>query len=149
MAMKKYGSWFFALLVTLATLACSRMDVVEREYIDAVALRADGVISKGWVSEGLPSKARQIKLAVNMDTNEAWAKFTATPDDMAAMSRTCPRVEIQAADLPRTSVRSWWPDGLTESGVQQEKSIHFRCSDGGMFAATADQASAYFWRRSR
>lgn len=147
--MNKYCDWFFALVVTLAALGCSRMDVVEREYVDASALRADGVISKGWVSEGLPSKAGQIKLAVNIDTNEAWAKFTATPDDITAISRTCPRVAIQATDLPRKSVGSWWPDGLTESGFKQGQAIYFRCNDGGMFAAAADQASAYFWRRSQ
>lgn len=141
--------WRFATVAVLAASACTRMDTVERDYADAAALRADGVVSRGWVSDALPASAQQIKLKTNVDTNEAWVKFVAPPADVVAISRSCSRIELQAADLPRTSAGSWWPDYLVGSGFARDRAAYFRCGDGGMFAVPTTEASAYFWRRSQ
>lgn len=147
--MKSLFFWFFAIVAVFAVSACARMDGDERDYSDAAALRADGAVSRGWVSDALPANAQKIKLKTNVDTNEAWAKFVAPPADVEAISRACPRVELQAVDLPRTSAGSWWPEYLVVSGFTHEHAAYFRCSDGGIFAVSADEASVYFWRRSQ
>ena len=136
----------FAAVAGLAVSACTRMEVVERDYSDAAALRADGVVSRGWVSDALPVKAQQIKLKTNVDTNEVWAKFVAPPADVEAISRSCPRFEIQAVDLPRTSAGAWWPGYLIAAGFARERAAYFRCADGGVFAVPASEAFVYFWR---
>lgn len=142
------GIKFRCLCITVAVIsasACTRMDTVEKDYADAAALRADGVVSRGWISDALPANARKIKLKTNVDTNEVWAKFVAPPADVADISRSCPRIELQAAALPRTSAGSWWPDYLVVSGFARDRAAYFRCGDGGIFAVPTE-AAAYFWR---
>ena len=56
--------WLFATASVLAASACTRMDTVEKDYADAAALRVDGAISRGWVSDALPASAQQIKNAI-------------------------------------------------------------------------------------
>lgn len=144
--MNREFRWFFAAVAGIAISACTRMDTIERDYSDAAGLRADGVVSRGWVSDALPFKAQQIKLKTNVDTNEVWAKFVAPPADVEAIARSCPRVDIQAVDLPRASSGAWWPDYLIAAGFARERAAYFRCADGGIFAVPTSETHVYFWR---
>ena len=144
--MNRVFCWLIAAVAGIAVSACTRVDTVERDYIDATALRADGVVSRGWVSDALPLKAQQIKLKTNVDTNEVWAKFVASPADVKAIESSCPRVEIQAIELPQKSPGAWWPDYLIATNFSRERSAYFRCLDGGVFAAPTNEISVYFWR---
>ena len=142
--------WLLAAFSIFTGLAsCTRTDIVERDYIDSVALRADGVVAKGWVSDAFPAEARQIKLKTNIDTNEVWARFEASPADFEKMPSSCPVANIQAVDLPGANATPWWPDYLVASGFVAGRAVFFRCGDGGIFAVPTNDSVAYFWHRIR
>ena len=144
--MSREYRWLFVAVAGIV-LACTRIDIVEKDFSDAAALRAEGVVSRGWISDALPLKAQKIKLRTNVDTNEVWAKFVAPPDAVDAIMRSCPRVEIQTIDLPRTSAGIWWPDYLIATDFARERARFFRCADGGVFAASTSDTFVYFWRQ--
>ncbi len=133
--------------VLVAIVGCGRADLVEREYAETASLRADGVFDRGWVSPALPAGAKQIKLATNLDTNEAWLRFSVAEGDLGGLARVCPSAEARAQDLPRVAAGSWWPGELVEGGFKPNAFKYFRCSDGGVFASSPKDGLMYFWRR--
>lgn len=139
--------WEWILLVASMMLSgCSRLDVVQREYLDGASLRADGVIAKGWISESFPNGSRNIKLATNLDTNSVWMQFKVRQQEVDEIARACSKAELRAEDVPAVGIGRWWPDDLTKDRFKPSRFTAYRCGDGGFFAVDTPASPAYFWR---
>lgn len=136
-----------ALALGIVLAGCGRTELVEADYDDLASMRSKGAISKGWVSEAIPTTATQIKLIANIDTNEVWGRFLSAGGELEALSQACPLTNANAQDLPRSAAAPWWPDTLVEKGFKGNSFKYFRCSDGGIFASSSNEKFTYFWRR--
>ncbi|WP_162243758.1 hypothetical protein [Ramlibacter sp. Leaf400] len=139
--------WKWILFVAAGVvIGCSRTDMVQREYADGASLRADGVITKGWVSESLPNDVRAIKLETNLDTNAVWMQFRAGPREVDEIARVCSKAELRVEDVPVGRVSTWWPGDLTKDRFNPSGFTSYRCGDGGLFAIGTPTSPIHFWR---
>jgi len=67
--------------------ACS--DEFERSYADYAAVKAEGVIEKGWIPQELPREAKHIRVEWNIDTNRSRGSYDAPTAIDPIQQRSC------------------------------------------------------------
>ena len=148
----RYIAYTSAALLVLALVlvaAVRHMDVVERNYRNVAALRSDGGVSRGWVSEAIPDSAADIQLTTNLDTNEAWARFVVPRSVERELALACPMMSLAGSELVRRSNAAWWPVALMQVAASTPSNAKFfRCADGGIFAVLEGSTAVFFWRHA-
>ncbi len=139
-----------ALAMLLPAGACS--DVRVGVYANVDEARREGAIAKGWVPDGLPPGATDIREAHDLDTNQRWGTFTFPAVEAPAM-----RALLDAAEIERGPVtcdapgrfESWPPLLTTPVDVEQVRALGFhlhRGRDGALvWAIHWPQGKAYYW----
>lgn len=113
-------SLFVLLLLTPALEGCTGMsgegDIRSSSYSTFQEASQNGAVTSGWLPEALPRSATNIVEVHNVDSNELWAKFRYSENDIEGLIKEC--ALDQKARLPsaKRTKRSagWWPIELTD-----------------------------------
>jgi hypothetical protein len=139
------------MVVTLLALAgCADLKVRMGVFNSAEEARNGGAITAGWVPEGIPSSATDLR-AGYMPDGRHWGVFAFRPGDEAAV-RGLTRDEITSGTLEcRPPGRlEFWPRVLfTPVDVERVRSTGFRLYrgvDARTYAINWGQGRAYYWR---
>lgn len=82
-----------------------------RTYAEAASAGLTG--PNGWLPEVVPTSAREIRLAYNLDSNQRWARFEFSGTDSAQMIEGLRPIPLRNAPPHRPHWRvRWWPGDL-------------------------------------
>jgi hypothetical protein len=139
-----------ALALLLPTVSCS--DVRVGVYASVDEARREGAIAKGWVPEGLPPSAADIREAHDLDTNKRWVAFTFPAAEAPALRALIDRAEIERGPVVCDAPARFesWPRLLrTPVDVDQMRALGFRLYRGrdamSMWAIHWPQGKAFCW----
>lgn len=138
-------------LMVLALNACagSPFSVKIGVYNSVAEARSAGAIASGWVPDGVPQAASDLREG-HMPDGRHWGVFAFLPADEAAV-RALVQTEITSGTLscdPPARL-GFWPRVLrTPVDVAQVRSTGFRLYDGGgrTYAINWGQGRVYYWR---
>jgi hypothetical protein len=139
-----------SVLLLFAT-GCTAIETKTGIYATVAEARAAGAIERGWIPEGLPASATDLREAHHGDRQQ-WGVFAFPPTDIDAMRR------LVAAEITATPPAcdppgrlEWWPRILRSPlDVAQLHSTGLRLHrsrDGRLtYAINWNQGRAYYWR---
>jgi hypothetical protein len=140
-----------AAVVTMLTAAgCSDLRVKMAVFNTAGEARQAGAIAAGWVPEGIPNAANDLR-AGYMPDGRHWGVFAFRAADESAV-RPLMREEITAGPLEcdPPGRLEFWPRVLrTPIDLEKVRSTGFRVyrgTDGRQYAINWGQGRAYYWR---
>lgn len=97
--------------------------VIDSHYVTYSDAMADQATAKGWLPLWLPKSATDVFERHSCDTNEVWARFSVSSDDLRAILGNSSSVDGADVVLPRSpnvyrSVAriTWWPANLKRIG---------------------------------
>ena len=133
-------------------VACSGVTSKTNAFATLAEARQAGAIERGWVPEGLPPRAHDIREAHLPDARKRWGLFE-YPQDEEETLRALLRPEEIALDAQHCDIPArieWWPvalrgdlDGarLAATGIRA-----YRSTSGDLiFAVNWRQGRAYYW----
>lgn len=139
-----------AVLVALALAACSDLRVKVDVFDSVDEARAAGAISAGWVPEGLPKDASDLREG-HLPDGRYWGVFTFGRADEAVV-RALAGNELTSGTLTcdPPGRLEWWPR-LVQSPVEVEQVRAtgfrvYRAADGRTYVVNWGQGRAYYWR---
>ena len=139
-------------LAPINLFGCGDVDVVTASYANLQEAREAGAISRGWMPEGLPPGAHDIREAHGVDTNRRWALFSFPPAERPVLERLLERGETslmgEVCDVPGRL--EWWPvllrGTLDDEQIRSAGLRAYRAADGNLlFAVNWKQGRAYYW----
>jgi hypothetical protein len=139
-----------ALLTLLALTFCSDLRVKVDVFDTVDEARAAGAVAAGWVPDGLPKSASDIRDG-HMPDGRYWGVFTFPRADEAAV-RALVGEEITTGTLTcdPPGRLEWWPRMVrTPVTVDQIRATGFkvhRARDGRTYVVNWGQGRAYYWR---
>jgi hypothetical protein len=142
------GSAVAAALLFVA--GCSDLRVKLAVFNTAAEARTAGAIAAGWVPEGLPESAGELRLGYVPDGRH-WGVFAFRPADESTV-RALVRDEITSGPLtcdPPGRLEFWPRVLLTPIDVDRVRSTGFRLyrgADGRTYAINWGQGRAYYWK---
>ena len=148
--MIRHSRLILALVTILTTASCSDLRVKMAVFNSAAEARQGGAIAAGWVPEGIPPAATDLR-AGYMPDGRQWGVFAFRAADEAAV-RALMREEITAGPLQcdPPGRLEFWPRVLrTPIDLEQVRSTGFRvyrAFDGRHYAINWGQGRAYYWR---
>jgi hypothetical protein len=141
-----------AFILCLGLIGCSGINSQTNSYATLTEARQAGAIAGGWIPDGLPSGAHDIREGHVPGTSHHWGLFE-FPNDEAAMLRALLEREEMPPDRVVCDVPArieWWPlmlrgplDGsrLATTGIRL-----YRASTGHvLYAVNWNQGRAYYW----
>jgi hypothetical protein len=136
----------------LLAAACAGINAQTHSFNTLEEARQAGVMTAGWLPEGLPPGTRDIRTAHVPDSRDRWGLFNFPPSDAAVLKRLLSAEEVSLAgqyvDVPGRI--EWWPVAL-RGGLDAERIAltglrAYRTSDGAFIMAVQwSQGRAYFW----
>ena len=142
-----------ALLVfALGIAACRDADVDTSSYATLAEARQAGEIRRGWIPEGLPPGAFELRGAHDLDTNARWGLFSFPPSEASHLKVLLDPSEfpLQGQEcLPPRRIE-WWPillrGSLDAERIAATGLKAYRSTDGALlFAVNWNQGRAYYW----
>ncbi|MEO7274470.1 MAG: hypothetical protein ABIX28_11355 [Vicinamibacterales bacterium] len=140
------------LLSTVLASACRDTRVVTNSYASLSEARAAGAFSAGYLPEGLPPSAHDIREAHDPDSADRWVIFSFPASERDRLEALLDPAEQsvggQRADVPGRV--EWWPtllrdvldaERIKSTGLQIYRS---RSSDR-LYAVNWSQGRAYVW----
>jgi hypothetical protein len=132
--------------------ACAGVNSQTYSYATLDEARQAGAIEKGWMPEGLPASAHDIRVAQLPGTPQHWGLFDFPRGEQAALEALLQPGEVsltgEHCDMPARI--EWWPvvlrgalDGerLAATGLRG-----YRGKSGNrLFAINWNQGRAYYW----
>jgi hypothetical protein len=141
-----------AFILCLVLIGCSGINSQTNSYATLTEARQAGAIANGWIPDGLPSGAHDIREGHVPGTSQHWGLFE-FPNGEAAMLRALLEREEMPPDGVVCDVPArieWWPlmlrgplDGsrLVTTGIRL-----YRASTGHvLYAVNWNQGRAYYW----
>jgi hypothetical protein len=133
-------------------VACTGINAQTYSYATLDDARRAGAVEQGWLPDGLPPGAYEIRVAHVPNGPQRWGLFNFPPGEGEVLQRILAPEEValegQVVDVPARI--EWWPvalrrtlDGeqLTFTGLKG-----YRTSDGAlMVAVNWNQGRAYYW----
>ena len=138
-----------ALLVAVVT-GCSDLRVKLGVFNTAAEARTGGAIAAGWVPDGIPASATDLRAGYLPDGRH-WGVFAFQRSDEAAV-RALTRDEITSGTLAcdPPGRLEFWPRVLhTPLDVERVRSTGFRVyrgADARLYAINWGQGRAYYWK---
>ena len=131
---------------------CGDLEVVSASYATLDEARKAGAVDQGWMPDGLPQGAHDIREAHDPKTSRRWALFSFPVSQASTLKSLLEdretSLEGQAVDAPARI--EWWPlllrgrldaDRLRDTGLRL-----YRSADGKLlFAVNWSQGRAYYW----
>ncbi len=139
------GLMLSAVLVT----ACGDLRMKEGVFDTVDEARADGAVAAGWVPDGLPKSARDIREG-HVPDGRYWGVFTFPRADEAAV-RALLGAEITTGTLTcdPPGRLEWWPRIVySPVDVERVRATGFqmyRGAEGRTFVVNWGQGRAYYW----
>ncbi len=131
--------------------SCAGIDTKTGIYATVAEARAAGAIERGWVPEGLPSTATDLREAHRRD-DQVWGVFVFPPADAGAL-RALVGSEITSAppDCDPPGRLEWWPRLLRsplDLAQLQSTGLRLYHSRTGRltYAVNWNQGRAYYWK---
>ena len=144
----------FSVIVIAAAIAagCSGIDAQTNSFATLAEARQAGAIANGWIPEGLPAGAHDIREGHVPGTSQRWGIFD-FPQGEDASLRALLRPEEIALDGQYSGVPGrieWWPlvlrGALDSERIAATQLRAYQAKNGGlMFAVNWNQGRAYFW----
>lgn len=139
-------------LLGLVLIGCSGINSQTNSYTTLTEARQAGAIANGWIPEGLPSGAHDIREGHVPGTSQHWGLFE-FPNGEAAMLRALLDKEEMPPDRVVCDVPArieWWPlvlrGPLDGSRVAATGIRLYRGSTGDvLYAINWNQGRAYYW----
>ena len=141
-----------ALLAALFASACRNINVVTASYATLDEARLAGAVSGGYLPEGLPPSARDIREGHDPESHRHWALFSFSPDEADHLRRLIGAEEVsvdgQTCDIPGRI--EWWPlvlrNQLEADRIHATGLATYRSTAGDLlFAVNWNQGRAYLW----
>lgn len=141
-----------AVLFLIAAAACRDLDVVTSTYATLAEARQAGEIQRGWIPDGLPAGAFELRGAHSVDSTKRWGLFSFPPGEAAHLKALLDPSEFplqgQQCNPPRRI--EWWPvllrGNLDAERIAATGLKAYRSADGGLlFAVNWNQGRAYYW----
>ena len=140
------------LLLLVGAAACHNIDVVTASYATLEEARKAGAIERGWVPDGLPPGATEIRDAHDLDSNRHWGLFLFPQAEGDVLRRLLQSEETTVAgrtiDIPGRV--EWWPvllrGALDEEKIKSTGLRAYRSQRGDrLFLVNWQQGRAYYW----
>jgi hypothetical protein len=136
-------------LLALAAPACSDLRVKEGIFTNVDEARAAGAISSGWVPDGLPASAADLREG-HLPDGRHWGVFTFPARDVAGVRALLgPEITTGPLACDPPGRLEWWPRLLhSPVDVERVRSTGFRLyrGDALTYAINWGQGRAYYWR---
>lgn len=133
-------------------VACSGIKSQTNSFATLAEARQAGAISSGWIPEGLPPGAHDLREGHVPGTQQRWGLFEYPHAEEATLRGLLQPDEVRG-DIGRCEAPArieWWPvmlrgqldaDRLATTGVRV-----YRAKDGNLlFAVNWNQGRAYYW----
>lgn len=143
---------FLVALLVSALAACSDLDVVTESYGTLDDARKAGAIERGWIPDGLPRGATELREAHDQDSNRQWGLFSFPPAEAAELKDV---LQPEAISLAGTTIDiparvEWWPvllrGALDGEKIRSVGLRAYRSRDGRrLFLVNWEQGRAYYW----
>ena len=139
-----------AVVQTIVLAGCTDLRVTLAVFNTAAEARAAGAVDRGWVPDGLPASASELRLGYLPDGRH-WGVFVFRPGDESAI-RALARDEITTGPLTcdPPGRLEFWPRVLhTPIDVDRVRSTGFRLyrgADGRTYAMNWGQGRGYYWK---
>ena len=139
------------LVLLVAPAACSGLSVKVGVYQTLDDARKEGAIAGGWVPEGLPASANDLRAGHMPDGPQHWGAFSFKIEDAPAL-RALLANEITSGTLtcdPPGRLEFWPRLLLSPIDVENVKHTGFRLyhgAEGRTFAINWGQGRAYYWK---
>lgn len=139
-------------VLALMFAGCDSLRVQEGVYANLTEARDAGAIAKGWVPQGLPSSASDLREG-HMPDGRRWGVVTFATADAPAMRML---LNTEVVSNPPTcdppGRLEWWPRLLhTPIDIDRLHTTDFRLyrgKDGSVFAINWNAGRAYYWSAS-
>jgi hypothetical protein len=139
-------------LVVIAAAACSDLDVVTASYGTLAEARQAGEIERGWIPQGLPPGAFELRSAHNADTNARWGLFSFPPAESSHLKALLagPEFPLQGQQCNPPRRIEWWPIQLRGS-LDAERiaatglKAYQTADETLVFVVNWNQGRAYYW----
>lgn len=101
-------------VVSLLVLATGCAEIQQSEFATYDQAKSKGLLEQGWLPTCVPTTARGIQEAHDLDTNEQWLAF----DGLAEPPESWTRLgtpQVRALQLRRPRGVAWWPADLNSA----------------------------------
>lgn len=140
------------LIAISALAACRDLDVTTASYATLAEARSAGAIERGWVPEGLPGGAYELREAHDLDTNRRWGLFSfpqGQADTLRALLKS-DEVDLTGVTVDIPARIEWWPV-LLRGSLDAERiratglKAHRSATGDLLFLVNWEQGRAYYW----
>jgi hypothetical protein len=139
-----------AVLGMLLVPACRNSNVLTASYATLDEARASGAVAGGYLPDGLPPSARDIREAHDPDSRERWALFSFSPTEAGQLRAIVGAQEVsldgEQCEVPGRL--EWWPillrGRLDAERIRSTGLLTYRNGDR-LFAVNWSQGRAYLW----
>jgi hypothetical protein len=152
MSVARLGLHLAVPLIIASALACSGITSKTNSFATLDEARAAGAISAGWVPEGLPPHAHDLREAHLPDSDRRWGLFEYPVEEQDTLRALLDPQEIslegRRCDIPPRI--EWWPvalRGRLDAGRIAATGLRAYPSTRGdlIFAVNWRQGRAYYW----
>jgi hypothetical protein len=139
-------------LVLLSSVACDDLRVKMGIYANLDEARKAGALTNGWVPDGLPASAADLREG-HVPDGRHWGVFSFAAADAEAVRTLVGGSEITTGTLscePPGRLEFWPRVLLSPVNVERVRSTGFRLytgRDSRTYAINWGQGRAYYWRR--
>jgi len=122
------------------------------KVVTIIALGVVGAMSAGYIPEGLPPGAHDIRAAYDPNSVDRWVIFSFTDSErdqlMALLDPAAQSLDGQLADVPGRI--EWWPavlrNTLNADAIKATGLVTYRARNGDrLYAVNWSQGRAYVW----
>lgn len=150
-ALRGASIWPGLLTAVLLMTACD-MDVVTEAYATRAEAEKAGAFARGWIPNGIPPSAHDLREAHSVDTNQRWGLFDFNPADGAGL-----RAMLEPSEVSLTGTSTgipqrieWWPvllrTALDDAKLKAAGLQAYRSSDRQLIVIVNwAQGRAYYW----
>jgi hypothetical protein len=145
-------AWLLSSVAVAGVAACSGINAQTNSFATLGEARQSGAVSQGWIPEGLPAGAHDIREGHVPGTRQRWGLFEYPKSEEGSLRALLQPEEI-ALDRERCEVPGrieWWPlmlrgaldrERLAATGIRV-----YRAKEGNLLVAVNwSQGRAYFW----
>ena len=137
---------------TALAASCRNVDVVTNSYATVAEARQAGAFDRGWMPQGLPAGAHDIREAHDLDSNRQWGLFSFPATEKSAMDTLLRPEEVPldtlSCDVPGRI--EWWPvllrGRLDAERVRATGLRAYRAREQSLIVVVNwSQGRAYYW----
>lgn len=139
-----------------AVAACAGINSQTHSYATLDEARKAGAIHQGWLPDGLPPGAYEIRVAHVPGGTRRWGLFNFPPDEGPVLKGVLAPEEVdldgQRMDIPARI--EWWPVALRGTLDGEQLGLTglrgYRTRDGALLVAVNwNQGRAYYWHTQK